>query len=515
MRNQEQNLVIRTDRIGRLFACIALLVALGLTLGYIIARSPWWDEGLFADVALNFRNYGHLGSSALDPSGYLLWPQVHRYTYWQFPLYLVALGSWFQVVPETIRWMRLFSLGWECLYLAAWFLLVRAWSRNERLALFITCVVALDYSVISAASDGRMEMMCAALGYAGMAAYASLRESRWMAAIAAASLFGAASFFCHPMGAVTNASIAALLLLDWRLINWRRIWVACIPYAIGVIFCALYVMQAPQIFEAQYHAATNYRVRTVFTITKGIFLDAYERYWSNFFLLQTGINKARVVILAFAVIGTLAVTADPVLRKQVLGRRLLMLVAISYVGIAVVDNQGFPFYLVYSLPLMTACGALWVYAKWQEPGFGRFVPAALLAASLSIVMGGYALKISKNDYKKLYQPAVAAAREYQRSGGVIMGGSELGFMLGFRSGQLVDDRYLGYFSGLKPEVYVQSQYYYRMPGPELRRAWDVSRQRLKNEYHLVFQNADYRIYALNQNVAAVAASPPSSAALSR
>ena len=484
---------------ARLPACILFLVALALTIGYIVTRSPWWDEGLFADVALNFRNYGHFGSSVLDPNGYLQWPQVHRYTYWQFPMYLVALGAWFHLVPATVRWMRVFSLLWGCVYLVSWFLLVRAWSRNERLAFFITGVLALDYTVISAASDGRMEMMCAALGYAALASYVSFYETRWTAGILLASVFGAASLFCHPMGVIPNLSLAVLLLFDWRQINWRWLWMASLPYLLGAFLCALYILQAPRIFDAQYHAATTYRVRTAFTVIKSIFVDAYQRYWSNFFLLQPGINKIRVIILAFAVIGTCAVALDPALRKQLLGRRLLLLAVIAYLGIAVIDNQGFPFYMVYLLPVMTACGAFWVYAKWHGTSFRRFIPAAFLATSLLIVVAGYSLKISKYDYGRLYRPAVAAAEEHRRQGGIIMGGSELGFLLGFHSSQLIDDRYLGYFSGVVPDVYVQSQYYYRMPGPELTRAWNTSRERLKEDYHLVFQNADYRVYALNQD----------------
>jgi hypothetical protein len=498
--------VIRASKTAWLLAGSLFFIALLLTIGYIFTRSPWWDEGLFADVALNFRNYGHFGSSVLDPNGYLQWPGVHRYTYWQFPMYLVTLGTWFHFVPATMRWMRILSLLWGGVYLVSWFLLVRAWSRNERLALFVTCILALDYAVISASSDGRMEMMCAALGYAAMATYVSLRETRWTTGLMLASLLAAASLFCHPMGVITNVSLAVLILLDWRQIKWRWLWVACIPYAIGAGLCAVYIKQAPRVFDAQYHAATAYRVRTAFTVVRSILFDGYQRYWSNFFLLQSGINKVRVVILAFAAVGTLAVAFDATLRRQLIGRRLLLLVLVAYVGIAAIDNQGFPFYLIYSLPVMTACGAVWVFMRWQQRSLTRFAPAALLAASVLIVIAGYSLKISKYDYRKLYQPAVTAAEDHRRPGGIIMGGSELGFMLGFQSPQLIDDRYLGYFSGLTPDVYVQSQYYYRMPGPALTRAWNASRERLKSNYHLVFENTDYRVYALNPGVRTIAAS---------
>ncbi len=495
-----QKTIIQASGRARLAAVCALLVFLALTTGYLMTRSPWWDEGLFADVALNFRNFRHLGSSALDPNGYLQWPEVHRFTYWQLPMYLVALGTWFHLVPATVQWMRGLSLLFACVYLVSWFVMVRALSRSEPLALFVTCVVALDYSLISAASDGRMEMMCAGLGYAGIASYLYFRETRWSLGIGLAGLFGAGSLFCHPMGAVTNASIAALVLLDWRRIEWRRVWIGLLPCGVGALLCGLYIWQAPQIFEAQYHAATAYRERTLFTLLKSVATDAYTRFWENFFALQSGVNRARVIILIFAVAGTVALSADRKLRSEPLGKRLLILAAIAYMGVAIIDNQGFPFYMVYTLPVMTGCGAVWVAAQWQRgKGMRRFMPAALLAASLCVVVAGYSLKLRKDGYQREYEPAVEAAEHNSKAGGVIMGGSELGFLLGFRS-NLVDDRYLGYFSGVTPDVYVQSQYYYRMPGTELTRAWNASRQKLQREYRLVFQNAEYRVYALKSDL---------------
>ena len=73
--------------------CSAILLFLALTIGFSFTRVPWWDEGLFADVALNFRNHRHLGGSLLAPFSYLNFPAVTQYTYWQFPMYLVSLGA--------------------------------------------------------------------------------------------------------------------------------------------------------------------------------------------------------------------------------------------------------------------------------------------------------------------------------------------------------------------------------------------------------------------------------------
>src|SRR3974377_1170233 len=108
-----------------------MLVFLALSIGHSLTRCPWWDEGVFADIALNLRNFGHLGSTVLDPNGWLELPDVHRYTYWHFPLYPMSLGYWFRLVPATVVWMRLFSVLWACVFVISWFVVVRSLTRKE------------------------------------------------------------------------------------------------------------------------------------------------------------------------------------------------------------------------------------------------------------------------------------------------------------------------------------------------------------------------------------------------
>ncbi len=78
-----------------------------------------------------------------------------------------------------------------------------------------------------------------------------------------------------------------------------------------------------------------------------------------------------------------------------------------------------------------------------------------------------------------------------------MGGSELGFALGFGP-PLVDDRYLGFFSGKTPDVFVVNEFYGPMrSSPRLNSAWETSRTTLHDQYHLVFKNGAYSIYVRN------------------
>lgn len=149
-----------------LLALAAFAVFLILSIGYSLTRAPWWDEGVYADVSLTFRNYGYLASKTMAPFGNLELPGANHYVYWQMPLYMLVLGLLLKVLPATIESIRMFSVFWGCVYLASWFVFIRSLSRVETLALLVAAVVGLDYSVIAAASDGRMDMMGAALGQA-------------------------------------------------------------------------------------------------------------------------------------------------------------------------------------------------------------------------------------------------------------------------------------------------------------------------------------------------------------
>jgi hypothetical protein len=470
---------------------IVFVTFIALSLGYSLTREPWWDEGLFVDVAITFRNHGHLGSSTLDSHGFLPLPEVDRFTYWQFPLYLVSLGNWFRFVPATAIWMRVFSVVWGCVYVVCWFLIVRHLSGKESLALLVSSVVALNYATIAAASDGRMDMICAGLGYAGIASYICLRESGWTRAAVLAACFGAASLFCHPMGALMTISMLGIGVLDRPHISGKRLSAVCLPYVVGALLCFLYILQAPNVFFAQSKAASGYRLTGGWALTRNLLNDAYLRYFQFYFGQLNGINKLKSASLLFAVVGTLALALNRKRISDPLGRILLMLVCVAFVGVAVIDNQKIPVYFVYSLPVMSACGAVWTYDCWQRGGLVRVLSSALLVSSVLSAVGGFWYKIYLNPYDHLYKPAMAVVKQVLPPGGLIMGGSELGFALGFGS-HLIDDRYLGYFSKRRADVFVQNQYYGGV-GP----AWHYTRAMLQTEYHLCFENALYRIYVRN------------------
>jgi hypothetical protein len=484
----------------------ALLLSILLAAGRIATVSPWWDEGVFADVAVMFRNHGHLGSAVLASHGYNNMPAVDRYTYWQFPLYLISLGWWFRILPPTIEVMRAFSVLWNCAYVWCWFLFVRALSRNETLALAISSIISLDCVVIANASDGRMESMCAALGQAALAAYACLREKRPKLAASLAGLFGAASLFCHPMGVVMNAFLLALLIWDRKQWRWMQTKAFFAPYAIGGVLCLWYIEQAPAIFVAQFHAAAGYRMSGPVGVIERVFADSSNRYLA-FYVTDQG--RLKPLALLFGIAGVAGIVLNHRLRRERFSRLLLGFAAVGYLGVALVDNKDFWYYLNYSMTTFDACAGLWVYNSWKGRRWDRFVATALLAGFIGATLSNSIAVIRRDTFRRSYDPALAAVKRYLRPGGLVMGPSEFGFTLGWGK-PLIDDCYLGYASGIVPDVYVMHNCC--TPNPYSNASWKWSRAKLESRYTLVEAERTfwpYWIYVRNDLLTAATAPHPS------
>ncbi|HEX4165243.1 MAG TPA: hypothetical protein VHZ55_07205 [Bryobacteraceae bacterium] len=476
----------------------SLLAFLALALANSLARAPWWDEGLFSDVALNFRRFGHFGNTLLAPNGYIPLPGVHQYTYWQMPLYLVGLGTWLHLVPFNILDVRLFSLLWGVVYIGAWYAFVRGLGQTRAFALFVAAMIALDYSVIAASSNGRMEMMCAALGQLALAAYVCLRDKNWPLALIVASWFGAAAFFTHPMGAIPNGFLAVLILLDWSRIRWWAFFAAAVPFLLGIGACALYASHNPALYRAQSFANSSYRISTVKQIFHHLVFDFEQRYLGFYLINQYGVNKLKIFGLLFGLAGVVALLLNRRLRALTVSRVFLILAGASYIFLAILDNQTFPIYFVYSLPFLTACGATWVF--FERPGSrARKLAYVFLAGSLFTTIAGFGDKLYRNENRLYYRPVVNAIVQNASPGATIMGGSQLGFALGFDNSRykIIDDRFVGYFSGIKPELYVWDPFYVVVTTPDRHLAWNVSRQTLKDHYHVVYKSDAYQVYKLN------------------
>ena len=114
--------------------------------------------------------------------------------------------------------------------------MLRILSGDERIALLALGLMAVDFTVVWTASVGRMDMMCAALGGAGLTAFLILRERNLIRAVLVSQSLIVAAGLTHPMAAGYACGLAALTLYsDWKRIRMQHVLVAAVAYLIGAI----------------------------------------------------------------------------------------------------------------------------------------------------------------------------------------------------------------------------------------------------------------------------------------
>ncbi|MGH9432400.1 MAG: hypothetical protein ACRD3T_12745, partial [Terriglobia bacterium] len=135
-------------------------------------RPPDHDEGDFGNAAVLFENQHILG---MPMYGHSWLPEIGNHLYITPPLYFVGLSVWFRIWGVGLITMRLFSVFWGAIALLAWYLAVRAMTKDPVMALLSLILIGLNYDYLNLTS-ARYDVMCASLSAAGLAAYGLLRE---------------------------------------------------------------------------------------------------------------------------------------------------------------------------------------------------------------------------------------------------------------------------------------------------------------------------------------------------
>jgi hypothetical protein len=476
----------------------AVLIYIALGAGAAITRAPWWDEGVFGDIAQSVASTGRLASLCMDDDGFVPFPKNRHYIYWQFPGYLLMIGFWSKLFGLSILGIRLFSLMIGIGGLFAWRYMLRDTLRDDWIASWMVLLIAVDYGYQTSASNGRMDMLCHATGIASIAlAIWYLHRPSTERALAS----GAALAVCltsHPI------AIIYCMLFVWHL--WiRRAQCSGITISHAIAFVvpsvlafgawAFYATQNWEIFKVQLLGSTSYRVggsRNPFTV---LYLDFRDRYWQKFEVPKR-VDFLKVPVLVVYVIAGLAPWFIASIRRRQGASTLLAMQVLALVTLAYVDNQRFPMYFIHTLPVLLGPIVLTAEWMWQS----RWV----LARPLSIVLLGGVFgvsasmtlwKIKINTWDSGFNPTVAYLRSVLLPGALVMGGSELGFGIGFTK-QFEDDRHLGFFTGRVPTYFVEHKAHYviHTDRPQSGAAREHRERMLREQYQVVFENSHYRIY---------------------
>ena len=480
---------------GILVVYLALAVATARTL------MPWCDEAWFSGPALHLLRWGTMGTPVLDPTA--AWfsrdlTGIGRYTYWITPLYPFSQYLWFHVMPFSLFTVRLYSVLWGLVALVAWWALVRKLSGQEGLALLAMAFVAVDAAFVWGAGAGRMDIMCAALGVTGLAAYVLLRESHWTAAILLAHTAIAAAALAHPFALGWCAALVSLMLyFDWRRIRLPQVAWTAVPYLVAAGAWGIYIARDPALWWSQFSGNVANR------LPEGLFVwlrrQTVERFVYEYGLGPTthGFAHVRIVVLALYLVGAIGVLANRKIRNHQGYRALLVAWGASSVTFALVDRDIHRFYMPHFSMTLAVLLAVWIWTSWQDRAVPRWALAGMAAALVAVQLATTGWHIRQDLYRNDYLVSTNYLKSQMHPGDVIFGSAELAFALGW-DGTVVDDYRLGYRTGRHAAFIVLDRNRYQEWIPALQKtepaAYQYIRGMLAQDYRLVQQDNEYQVY---------------------
>jgi len=474
---------------------VALGIYLLLAVALSLTRVPWYDEGVLADTAWRFATLGKLGNFCMSEHGWLVnMPKMKEYTYWQFPGFMVLCGLVFKATGLSVLAMRGVSIAAGALFILGWKRLLMALSGDRNFACLAAAFLAGEYSLLGAASDGRMDMLTASCGIWSLAALARYARSGSKWTLLASGVALAVSAVSHPMSSIYGLCwivLAVLLFLaGWDIrkgLSFRRLLLLILPAVILLGIWAVYLTRDTEALRGQISALSY---RTGARVSAQIPITLLRRFLG--YSLDSSARKIRAAMV-IASWGALVATALlSALRRSHFARILAILTCAAVLGLTILDNQLLPPYLVHVMPFLTVVLAMVLFylASVNPPGMKISVAAVLLFTALGL--SGSIARAAEDKWRRDYQPMIAVVAPALESGALVFGGCEIAFATGF-SDRLVDDRFAGVVSGVSPDYFVDNPDYNAVD-PASEAAMQRRTERLKSEYRQILANPTFQVY---------------------
>ncbi len=484
---------------------VAVTLAIGafltLAVGSALTHRPQIDEGMFADPARNLATNGSFATTSLETDKSPLL-RIEQRTYWVMPLFLLNVAASFKAFGVSLVSMRLVSVFWGLVLLAAVYLIAWKIARDRLIAALALVLAAGDYMVLETASSGRMDMMSAALSFAAIAAYLSLRERNLNAAVFGCHTLLVLSGLTHPNAIMALVGVVFLTLyFDRKNFGLRQLALAAVPYVVGGTAFGLWVMQDVEAFRAQFidNATMGGRMQGFSSPFSNIIREFTERYPHAYGLQATSSGhsgpvflKGLILVGYLAGVAGMAAIAD--LRRRYMP--LIVVAAIFFLILAIIDGQKQTTYLIHIVPIYAVFLAAVCHWIWNSKKMLRVPLATGLACYLILQTGGMALRIKQNTYGNFYRPMIAYLNENAGNGELVMGGSELIFGVSPAVRHVADGRF-GYLTGKRPVFIVYDS--------AVENSWEASKtlfpafyeyfpRLLREEYQVAYENAAYKVY---------------------
>lgn len=440
----------------------------------------------------------------METANYAWLKGLNRYTYWTVPLHLIVQAGAYEVFGFSLFTLRSISLCFGLVALVSWFVIVRTLGGSNEAGLLTVLLLAVDYNFVMASSFGRMDMMSAALGSAGLACYLALRERNFALSLFVSHGLIVASGLTHHFGILwLIGNIFLVLYFDKKKLNLRHLGLVSIPYLVGAIGWGLYILQSPALFLSQFtgNAASDNRLAALTSPFRTFAREITERYFVAFGLGShsvghSGLIKLKAVILLVYVIAIVGFISTKELRRDRNARALLILTAIFFVVMSLWDGQKLTWYLIHIIPLYTGIVALWLSNLGQRGRAMRVVFGLVVLGISLFQVGALLMRARVNSYRDSYLPAIAYLKSHMQPDSLVMGSAELGFGLNSFD-QVIDDSRLGFASGKKPTfIVVEEVYTTEFEGLKTKypETYRFIGNRLSKEYELAYDHEFYQIY---------------------
>jgi predicted membrane channel-forming protein YqfA (hemolysin III family) len=470
------------------------------------ANLPGTDEAWFASPALNLITHGNFSTSVLDPTAAFRLNNltgIDRHTYWIVPLYPLLQAAWDLVAGFSLMHVRYFSAFWGLVAMWAWYRILMSVAGDRRVAVLAVGLMAVDFTFVLAASWGRMDMMAAALGTAGLAAFLSLREKHLIRAVLVSQACVAGAGLSHPLALGYLVGLAVLTLYsDWRRIRLPHVLAAGLPYLVGAAGWGLYILQAPHDWILQFGGNAANRGLPLSDPAAILYGQFVVRFWHMFGMAPDtrGFSHVKVLILAVYVAGILGVLCNREIRRHAGYRTLLVTGGGTLLAMMAIDSESHYFYLVHFvlwLIALTAIGAIWY---WDRRSVPRWTLVVVLALVVVVQFATIGRRVSQRAYSNIYLATTGYLKQHAKPQDIVMGSAELAFELGWGR-NVVDDPRLGYRSGKRPNFIVIDHNRYEEWIPQYRerepQTYRYIQEMMAREFHQVVDNPGYKVYARN------------------
>ncbi len=455
------SIVSRPSTIGRNVFVLGLALSLATALGLALSKSPIGDEGLLAAISDGLVQRGVLGVDNIEPASYgnTLGGNMDKYTYYQTPLQFLCQAALFRLTGYSLMSARLVPIMFAMLLLVSFYGFMRKLFDREDLAGFATMALGVDYFFCQSAALARNDMIAAALMHAALASYLIWYQRHPERAVLTSQTALALSGMAHPVGGIIGVMCFVTLYLcqDRKPFSVKLVALAALPYLVIGGAWGWYILQAPDVFRAQFFGNAAGRGRDALQVWTAFQREATERYlpvfWGRAGL--TALAKLRAIMLVGYLSGLMGCLMIRELRRASAVRTLLALTGVTLVYMIFFDATKQRTYLVYAVCFYVALFVVLVDWMWRRATVPKPLLALGVTGLLSFHLASSLYRVKLNELHRGFYAVSNEAQRLRQPTTLIDANVKFGFGIGPGRRSFIDDPLFGCTSGRVPDIAIR------------------------------------------------------------